>query len=151
MSLPRANKVWGKEIFLHLFVILFTGEVLSQHALQVVSKHALQQGGGSAQGGAWSEGWVILLWGGGGCLVQGGLLLGGPGGDPPGQPLLQAVRILLECIFVVNAVNLSPFTICNKRSKSVHQEVYQGTLPPNTITIVSRLPYHPAGTSVISS
>ena len=42
------------------------GGVLSQHALQVVYQHALQQGG------AWS----------GGCLVQGGLLLGGtaPGG-----------------------------------------------------------------------
>ena len=66
--LPPANEVWGKVIFLHLFVILFTGGV--------VSHHALQQGGSA------------LRW----CLVQGvcsggvpgpgGLLRGVPGGDP---------------------------------------------------------------------
>ena len=33
--LPPANEVWGKVIFLHLSVILFTGGVVSQHALQV--------------------------------------------------------------------------------------------------------------------
>ena len=35
-------------MFLHVSVILFTGGVVSQHALQVVSQHALQQvsGGG---------------------------------------------------------------------------------------------------------
>ena len=32
----------------------------------------------------------------GGCLLRGGV----PGGDPPGRPLLRAVRILLECILV---------------------------------------------------
>ena len=38
----------------------------------------------------------------GGCLLLGGgLLLGVPGGDPPGRLLLRAVRILLECILVV--------------------------------------------------
>ena len=48
----------------------------------------------------------------GGCLVRGGLVLRGsspggsglrgvPGGDPPGQLLLWAVRILLECILVI--------------------------------------------------
>ena len=52
----------------------------------------------------------------GGCLLsgglvgvpapEGGLLPGGfccwgvPGGDPPGRPLLRAVRLLLECILV---------------------------------------------------
>ena len=41
--LPPANEVWGKVIFLPLSVILFTGGMLSQHALQVVSQHALQQ------------------------------------------------------------------------------------------------------------
>ena len=40
--LPPATEVWGKVIFLHLSVILFTGGVVSQHALQVVSQHALQ-------------------------------------------------------------------------------------------------------------
>ena len=49
----------------------------------------------------------------GGCLLPGGCLVWGavpalgvpapggvPGGDPPGRPLLRAVRILLECILV---------------------------------------------------
>ena len=63
------NEVVAKVIFLHLFVILFTGGcvsqhtlqqvsrgrgVLSQHTLQEVSQHALQQvsrgGGGVAYG-----------------------------------------------------------------------------------------------------
>ena len=44
MFLPPANEVWGKVIFLHLFVILFTGGVLSQHALQVASQHVLHGG-----------------------------------------------------------------------------------------------------------
>ena len=34
---PPANEGWGKVIFLHLSVILFTGGVVSQHALQQVS------------------------------------------------------------------------------------------------------------------
>ena len=77
--LPPTNEVWGKVIFLHLFVILFMGGgVVSQHALWypsmhcrwylsmpcsrggVLSQHALQQGGlipgGLLQGGAWSGG-----------------------------------------------------------------------------------------------
>ena len=61
-------------MFLHVSVILLTGGgVLSQHALQVVSQHALQQGGtyswgvpGPGEvpglGGAWSRG----------CLLKGG-------------------------------------------------------------------------------
>ena len=43
----------------------------------------------------------------GGCLLPGGAWSGGvsaprgvPGREPPGQPLLQVVRILLECILV---------------------------------------------------
>ena len=69
-----------KVMFLHVSVILFTGGVLSQHALQVVSQHALQQGGlllggclfhgGSAPGG-------VCSWG--GCLLGGG---SAPGGVP---------------------------------------------------------------------
>ena len=69
-------------------------------------------GGGPGLGGC-------LVWGvsaPGGCLVQGGVsapggiawsrgvsALGGgvPGGDPPRRLLLQAVRILLECILVL--------------------------------------------------
>ena len=66
--------------------------MVSQHALQVVSQHALQQvskgGGVPAPGG-------------------GGGLLSAPGGvwRPPERSrrlLLQTVRILLECILLVN-------------------------------------------------
>ena len=63
----------AKVMFLHMSVILSMGGVLSQHALQVVSQHALQQGGSAP----------------GGCLLWGGLLQVGvpaPGGgcvDPP--------------------------------------------------------------------
>ena len=77
------------------------GGVLSQHALQVVSQHALQQvsrgcypsmpcsrspgGGGACSGGSALRG----------CLVE----------TPPGQLLLRAVRILLECILVKTEFN----------------------------------------------
>ena len=59
--LPPANKVWGKVIFLHLFVILFTV-------------------GGSGPGGACSQGVPVLLGGAcssGGCLFPRGCLLQG--------------------------------------------------------------------------
>ena len=62
-SLPPANKVWGKVIFLHLFVILFTGGAWSQGGLP---------GPGV---GAWSWGVPGPR---GVCLVR-----GVPGGDPP--------------------------------------------------------------------
>ena len=41
------------------------------------------------------------VWSRGECLVPG---RGVPGGDPPGWPLLRAVRILLECILVFNNI-----------------------------------------------
>ena len=123
LLLLPANEVWGKVIFLHLFVILFTGgRGLFQHALQVVSQHALQQGVCyPSMHWRWypsipcSRGGAILACIAGGipaCLAAGGvcsrgLLRGGgsaprgvPGGDPPGRLLLRAVRILLECILV---------------------------------------------------
>ena len=120
-----SNEV-AKVMFLHVSVILFTGGgVVSQNALQVVSQHALQQGGVLSQN--------ALQWGVpalGECLLPGGLLPGGsaPGGcllpgvrsggvcsqgwgacsqggcgDPPGSRwlLLRMVRILLECILVI--------------------------------------------------
>ena len=37
----RPQRSWDKVMFLHVSVILFTGGVISQHALQVVSQHAL--------------------------------------------------------------------------------------------------------------
>ena len=139
------QRSWGKVMFLHVSVILFTGGVVSQHALQAVSQHALQQvsrGGipaclagfqvhtqgevkGSGRGGGGSSGPHLggvcsrgcLLWGGGvGVPAPGGYLLWGcvlwecllwadcsKGwcGDPYCCGLLlQAVRILLECILV---------------------------------------------------
>ena len=39
----QPQRSWGKVMLLHVSVILFTGCVVSQHALQVVSQHALQQ------------------------------------------------------------------------------------------------------------
>ena len=39
----RLQRSWGKVMFLHVSVILFTRGVVSQHALQVVSQHTLQQ------------------------------------------------------------------------------------------------------------
>ena len=74
--LPPENEVWGKVIFLHLFVILFRG----------VGGGVPAPMGMSAPGG---------------CLLPGGSgPRGVPGGDPPERLLLRAVRILLECILV---------------------------------------------------
>ena len=80
-------------MFLHVSVILFTGGVLSQHALQVVSQHALQQGG--------------LLLGGGsaprGVPAQGGCLLGRCGDPPQSQTATVADGTyptgMLSCFF----------------------------------------------------
>ena len=82
--LPPANEVWGKVIFLHLFVILFTGGS--------APGEGLLQGGACSRGSACSRG----------CLLQGGACSWGvPGGEPPGWLLLQTVHILLECILVL--------------------------------------------------
>ena len=132
--LPPANEVWGKVIFLHLSIILFTGggRVVFQHALQVVSQHALQ-----VFGGEWWYPSLPCRWYpsmpcmGGPGPHPGGKLRGltrgisrpTPGGSPgphPGgcvsqhtlrqTPLLRgrllprAVRILLECILVLNVL-----------------------------------------------
>ena len=60
--LPPANEVWGKAIFLHQFVILFTGGVC-----------VVAPGGGGAGGHVW------LLWG-GVCGCTGGVCMVAPGG-----------------------------------------------------------------------
>ena len=91
--LPPANKVWGKVMFLHLCVILFTGVegLASQHASQVTwPRDVYLQGEGSASRGV--------------CL-QGGLHPGGVGQIPPDTWIRdivnkQAVHILLEGILV---------------------------------------------------
>ena len=100
--LPPANEVWGKVIFLHLFVILFTGGWYpSMHCRWYPSMPCSRRcgipaciAGGIpaciavgipaclAAGGAWSGGSAL-----GGAWSEGGLLRGGggssPGGDPP--------------------------------------------------------------------
>ena len=65
--LPPANKVWGKVIFLHLFVILFTGGGVPGPG------RGLHPGGG-----AWSRGVPGL-----GGLVPGGACSGGAWLRPP--------------------------------------------------------------------
>ena len=91
----------AKVMFLQVSVILFRGGegwVVSQHALQVVSKHALHQGecaiqaclaagGGLPWGGVPAPRGPTLGEGGcsrGSCLLLGGACSGG-GGDPPGS------------------------------------------------------------------
>ena len=126
--LQLANVVWGNVIFLHLSVILFTGGgVVSQHALQLVSQHALQGGspgphlegklrdlaGGGLQahtqgvsrptpGGVsrfTPRGLSRPTPGGGGCVSQHALR------QTPHEWLLpRAVRILLECILVSTGI-----------------------------------------------
>ena len=77
----RKRSLGQGNIFTLVFHSVHRG-VLSQHALQVVSQHALQEG-------AWS--------GGGGGSAPKGSAWWRP---PPGRLLLRAVRILLECILV---------------------------------------------------
>ena len=89
-----SNEVWGKVIFLHLFVILFTGQVSAP------GEGVPALGGGClVQGDAWPRGCACSR---GGCLLLGGTC--SPGGclveTPPRRLLLRAVRILLECILV---------------------------------------------------
>ena len=118
--LPPANEVWGKVIFLHLSVILFTGECYpSMHCRWYASMPCR----GSAIPVCIAGGIPACLAGGcypsmhcrwypsmpckgesapAGGLLPGGLLLGGVWWRPPGRLLLQAVRILLECILVDN-------------------------------------------------
>ena len=91
--LPPANKVWGKLIFSEACV------KNSVHGGFLVWGRLVP--GGACSWGFWSGGSGprgCLLWGvwsGGRCL-----LLGGAWCRPPRWLLLQAVRILLECIFV---------------------------------------------------
>ena len=108
----RKRSLGQGNIFTPVYHSVHRGMV-SQHALQVVSQHALQQGGACSQGGAWSGGAQSE-----GCLVWRGLLPEGTwsGGSAPGAGLLprgdswwrtperllpRVVRILLECILVL--------------------------------------------------
>ena len=110
--LPPATKLGQGYVFTRVCDSVNGGCVLSQHAWQVVFQHALQQV--SEGGGLLLAGCLVLGWGawpqGGGCS-GGDLLRGVPGPGvcsggrclvetPLGQPLLRAVRILLECILV---------------------------------------------------
>ena len=79
-------------MFLQVSVILFTGGLPAPGG-------CLFQGG-LVQGGACSRGSGLGGSGLGGACSGGFWSWGVPGGDPPGQLLLRAVRILLECILV---------------------------------------------------
>ena len=117
--LPPANEVWGKVIFSEACVknSVHRGWYLPPRGGGVPGLGGVCSSGGAcsrgvcSQGGAWSGGSCLLP---GGCLVRGELSAprgvpgpgelsapgGVPGGDPPGWLMLQAVRILLECILV---------------------------------------------------
>ena len=88
------NEVVAKVIFLHLFVILFTGGGgVSQHALQEVSQHALQQ---VSRGGVLSQHALQ-------DLSQHALQqVSRRGGWHTVNE--RPVRILLECILVLNLI-----------------------------------------------
>ena len=88
----RSQRSWGKVMFLHVCVILFTVGVGGGGAIPAciagVIPTCLAAGlqGGSAHGGS---------------APRGVCPQGVPGGDPPGRLLLRTVRILLECILVL--------------------------------------------------
>ena len=87
-----ATKLGQGNVFTGICDSVNRGGVLSQHALQVVSQHALQQGGLPGPGGACSQGVVafcygLLLWSSVmpfcyGLLIVGGLLVW-PSGEKP--------------------------------------------------------------------
>ena len=72
--LPPANEVWGKVIFLNLFVILFIGGVLGPGGTCLGGVPALGGVCSSGGGGVWSRGLE------GGVPAPGGV--SGPGGIP---------------------------------------------------------------------
>ena len=130
--LPPANEVWGKVIFLHLSVILFTVGCLVPGGGGVPGPGGsapggcLVPGGGLLLGGAWS--WVGLLRG---CVPSPGGVV--PGGDTPPRLLLRAVRILLECILVKGKESL---TNLHKPHKITHKST---TYSCHTIVLDSNL------------
>ena len=116
LLLPPANEVWGKVIFLHLFVILFTGGgmcgclggrgacVVAQGGMRGCSGGAcvVAPEGGGMCGCSWG-GPAWLLPGGHASLLWGGRGVGGHAWDTTryGDTVNErAVRILLECILV---------------------------------------------------
>ena len=119
--LPSATKLRSLCFYTSLwFCSRGGGGVLSQHALQVVSQHALQQGGSAPRGVPALGGGVpvpggvcswgvpalggVCSWGGacsGGCLLW-GVPARGVWRPPTSRWLLvRTVRILLECILVI--------------------------------------------------
>ena len=152
--LPSATKLRRLCFYTCLSVILFTGGVLSQHALQVVSQHALQQRGAIpaciaggiptyiAVGGvipACIAGGIpacLAARGGsapGGCLLQGGVE------TPPESRrlLLRTVRILLECILVKHFSCTMPATSIINSNGSSHTSQNPDSFNPQ-IKFISR-------------
>ena len=101
----RPQRSWDKVIFSQACVILFTGGCMVPGEGCMVLGEWL---GGAWSRAAWSRGCTggaLSGWGAwsGGCMVPGGLVEKPPA-DPPRRPLLRAVRILLECILVLNLI-----------------------------------------------
>ena len=116
----RPQRSWGKVICTQASVILLTGGVPAPG------------GGGCLLLG------VGLLWGdacSGGGACSGGSAHGGvPGGDPPGRPLLRAVRILLECILVVFVVCQPVFLLLFEKAM-VNDRFVSGFYPKLVLTM----------------
>ena len=116
VSLLSANEVCGKVIFLHLFVILFTGGMPGPRG-DAWSRGCLLPGGVCSQRGVCSRG--VCSGGGGACSH------GGAWWRPPRQLLLLVVCILLECILV------SQVSICQQgRGLCLWSHVPSGGLCP---------------------
>ena len=89
--LPALVTARKRSLGLHLSVILFTGGWYTSMYCRWYPSMPCSRGGVCYPSMPCSRG--------GACSWR-GLLPGVPGGDPPGQLLLRAVRILLECILV---------------------------------------------------
>ena len=115
--LPPANEVWGKVKCLHLSVILSTGGDAWSRGCLVLMGCAWSRGevpGPGGSGPRWGvpglgesgQGGVCLVqgvWSWGVCLVGGAGSWGGAWWRPPRWLLLRVVRILLECILVLQS------------------------------------------------
>ena len=97
--LPPANEVWGKVMFLHLCVILFTCGGVCLQGVSIQGEGFYNWGGGSSSSGG-SASRSVCIWGGSvsrgfciqggsasrGVCIQGGVYLHGglpPGGQTP--------------------------------------------------------------------
>ena len=104
VSFYRPQRSWGKVIFLHVSVILFTvGGGYPSMPCRFPGPHLRGNLRGLAREVSRPHTWGgpgCLLWGGGACSKGVPAPGGGVETPPPWRLLLRAVRILLECILV---------------------------------------------------